>query len=88
MNQHTVRHPEEWTRFECGCEVGEDRHQDAVVLHRIAYCPLHAQAPAMREALEDCASELEAILTTEPPGAGEIKQHIAEARALLAAIDG
>ena len=44
----------------CGCRIQEDYEPSPdglrmLVKERIAYCPLHAQAEAMREVLRRCA---------------------------------
>ena len=49
--------------------------------HSIYFCPLHAQAAAMRTALADCVSLLEQFT-------GMVTARIDEARAVLRVIEG
>lgn len=51
----------------------------------VQFCPLHAQAEGMREALQGLLDALDAMNASNHPG---LKQDVDEARAILRATEG
>ena len=69
---------------ECTCEIEYEDHTAGIIRNAIVYCPLHAAAPQMYEALEYCVTTMVAHQSVKP----HMTTEIGKARAALAAARG